>query len=335
VDQLLAQKARLEAEQMGADHIAFSETLGARTSETARKAIANERQLFATRRSEQVGQTAQLRARIGQYREQIDGYRAQISALQEQIKLIEPERDGVRSLYEQKLVTLGRLNQLERTASDLKGSVGALRAQIAATEARISETREQLLHLGESWRSAAGTELAQVNAQLNLQQARSASASDLHDRSTIYAPYDGVVEGLAFATIGGVVRPAEDIMQIVPDQDRLVVEGAVGPEDIDQIFVNQTARVRITALNRSTTPELTAKVSYVGTNRVTEQAGDASRSYFPVRLTIDAKDLAANRQVILKTGMPVEIYIETGSRSMLSFVTKPLRDQFARAFRSD
>lgn len=335
VDQLLAQKARLEAEQANADRIVFPESLARRKDAAAIRAMASERQIFATRRSEQFGQTAQLRARIDQYREQIEGYEAQTEALQAQLKLIEPELKAVRDLYGRQLVTITRLNQLERTAADLRGGIGALRAQSAAMQARILETREQLLHAAETWRSRAGDQLAQVNGQLNQQQSRTASAADLHERSTIRAPYDGVVEGLAFSTIGGVIRPAEAIMEIVPSQDRLIVEGAIGPDDIDQVFMDQSARVRITALNRSTTPELRAKVSYVGSNRVTEQAGVATRTYYPVRLTIAADDLAANRDLTLKAGMPVELYIETGSRSILSFVTKPLRDQFARAFRSD
>lgn len=330
VDQMLAQKARLEAEQLGASSIRFPPELLNRKDEAAQRAIADEQRMFAIRQAEQGGLASQLNERIAQYRQQIAGVQSQIGALRQQSTLIAPERAGLQELYEKKLVTIGRLNQLERTAASISGSIGELSAQAAQAQAKIAETREQIIQLGQTRRSEAGLRLAEINAQLNQQQIRRVTAMDARDRTQIRAPYDGVVDKLAFATIGGVIRPAEEIMEIVPDQDQLLIEAAISPADVDQVRVNQPARVRFSALS-SVTPEIGGKVIYVGANRITDPEGRSS--YFPVRVALDAAEVKAAQGLIMKPGMPAEIFIQTGSRSMLSYITRPLRDQFARAFR--
>lgn len=333
VDQLLAQKARLEAERLGQSQIVFPDLLLDNKSETARRAIADEQRMFAIRRSEQAGIVSQLTSRVGQYEQQIAGFNAQIVALRQQNALIEPERKGLRELYEKKLVTLGRINQLERTAVDLNGSIGALTAQIAQARGHISETRQQIIQLADTRRSEAGDQIAQINNQLNQQQVRSVSAADMQNRTVIRAPYDGVVEKLTLTTIGGVIRPADVLMDIVPDKTSAVVEGSVSPQDIDQVHVDQSARIRLSALSVTATPELSGKVIYVGSDKVTSP--DGQRSYFPVRIAIDPVELKNRKDIQLKTGLPAEIFVETGNRSMISYVLKPLRDQFARTFRDN
>lgn len=332
VDQMMAQRARLEAERLGANSISFPKEL-MRDDPGARKAMADELNLFRIKQSEQGGLAAQLVARVRQYQEQISAYNSQIRALEQQAALIEPERKGVKELWDKDLVTISRLNQLERSAVDMQGNIGAMRANIAQTQARITEAREQIIQLQETRRSQAGTELAQVNGLLNQQQVRSVSAVDAQDRSVLYAPYDGVVDKLAFNTIGGVVRPAEVIMEIVPDSDQLLIEGAVTPADIDQVHVGQKARIRFTAFNNTATPEIRGKVTVVAADRALDPEGKVA--YFPARIEIDESELKKYPELSLKPGMPAEVFIETGERSMISYLTKPLRDQFARAFRDN
>ena len=332
VDQMLAQRARLEAERLGASSITFPKEL-IRNDVSARQAMADQEKLFRIKRDEQSGMSAQLHARIDQYQQQISAYDAQIRALEDQTKLIEPERKGVKELWDKDLVTISRLNQLERTAVDMQGSIGALRANIAQTQARITEAREQIIQMNQTRRSEAGTELGQLNGNLNQQQVRSVSATDAQDRSVLRAPYDGVVDKLAFNTIGGVIRPAEVIMEVVPDSDQLLVEGAVSPTDIDQVRSGQKARIRFSAFNNTATPEIAGEVTVVAADRSTDAEGKVS--FFPVRVRIDERALARYPELALKPGMPAELFIETGNRSMISYITKPLRDQFARAFRDN
>jgi HlyD family secretion protein len=178
----------------------------------------------------------------------------------------------------------------------------------------------------------AGTDLAQVNTALNQQQLRSVAASDQRDRSEIRAPYTGVIEKIAFAAMGDVVRPAEPIMEIVPDQDTFVVEAMISPADIDQIMRGQASRVRFTSFNRPTTPEILGKVTYVATDRT--ENPDSKQAFYMVRIEVD--QAAVKKQgFVLRSGMPAEVYIETGNRSMLSYLSKPFMDQFMRAFRDN
>ncbi|MFL0419173.1 HlyD family type I secretion periplasmic adaptor subunit [Sphingomonas sp. 179-I 2A4 NHS] len=333
VDQLMAQRARLEAERLGSPNIVFPPELRARaaTDVGARKAMTDEEKLFRIRTSEQSGIKAQLAARVSQYRKQIAGYEAQIDALQKQAALIEPERASVRELWEKNLVTIGRLNQVERTSVDLQGNIASLQAQIAQAQARITEANEQILQQSDTRRGEAGTQLAAINGTLNQEQIRSVNATDMFERSVIRAPYSGTVDKVAFATIGDVVKPAETIMEIVPDRDRLLVEAMVSPADIDQVQNSQKARIRFTAFSNTASPEIGGRVIFVAPERTT--VPEMRQAYYAVRLEVEQRDLARWPQLKLRPGMPAEIFIETNSRSMLSYLTKPLRDQFARAFR--
>lgn len=333
VDQLLAQRARLEAERLGIPSIAFPAELARRRDAGALKAMADEEKLFRIRRAESGGMRGQITARVAQYRKQIQGYEAQIASLNRQAALIEPEQKGVRELWDKGLVTIGRLNQLERTGADLQGSIASLRAQIAQTQARITEAQEQALQMSDTRRADAGAQLATVNGTLNTEQVRSATAMDAHERNVIRAPYSGTVDKLAFAAIGEVVRPAETIMEIVPDRDRMIVEAMVSPADIDQVRDGQEARIRFSAFSSPSTPEIHGRVLVVAPERTTDEA--TRQSFYAVRIAIDQRDLARNPDMKLRPGMPAEIFVATGSRSMLGYITKPLRDQFARAFRDN
>lgn len=333
VDQLLAQKARLEAEQSNAPVIRFPAALANRNDAAAHRAMDEERQAFALRRAEQGSMAGQLQARLSQTRQQIGGYQSQIASLRRQSNLLEVERKGIQSLYERKLVTISRYNQLERQAAEIAGSIGSIQAQIAQAHGQMSEIGEQLLQLGGTRRADAGTQLAAINAQLNQQRVRAVSATDTQDRTVVRANQDGVVDKLALSTIGGVVRPAETLMVIVPAGDAMVVEGVVSPTDIDQIRAGQPVRVRLSSLSTAATPELTGRLSYVGADPVVDER--TGQSHFPVRVTIDPGSMDQRTRGQLKPGLPSEIFIQTGERSMLSYLTKPLRDQFALSFRDN
>lgn len=333
VDQLLAKRARLEAEQLGLPAINFPASLTGSNSPGAREAMEYERRLFSLRQVEEASLRTQLGTRVVQLQREISGYRVQIGAFNQQSALIEPERQGVKELWDRGLVTISRKNELERAAVDLRGNVGALQATIAQTEARISETRQQIVLLGQQRRADAGTELATVNAALNEQQLRNLAAADSQNRSVVRAGFAGVVEKLAFTSVGTVVRPAEPIMEIVPVDDTLIVEAAISPADIEQVQVGQPARIRFSTLNATSTPEIAGSVFYVASQPTVREADGSS--YFPVRLRIDAATLKRYPELKLRSGMPAEAFVETGSRSLLSYLTKPLQDQFARAFRNN
>jgi HlyD family type I secretion membrane fusion protein len=333
VVQLLAQQARLEAEVSGRESINFPATLTAQSDPVARAAMDDERRQFALQLGERAATHAQLSERIGQLDQQINGYERQLLAIRQQEALIGPELEGLRALWEKKLVTITRLNQLERTAVDLRGSAGSLQANIAQARARITETREQLIQVTQTARRDAGRQLGEVTARLNDQQIRDVSADEANTRAVIRAPADGIVDKLTLSTIGGTVQPFEPIAEIVPIGEMMVVETPISISDIDRVFVGQAARIHFSAFNAQTTPEIPGKVSWVSAEKTVDE--HSGMSYYKVRVAIDRKALAEAHVPKLVSGMPAETYIQTGARSMLSYLTKPLRDQMGRAFRHD
>ncbi len=332
LEQLLAHRARLEAEQAGMPSILFPAAL--RPDEPqARRAIEAEQGLFRSRLAEQQGISAQLRARSAQYEQQIRGIEAQIAAVEAQRRLIVPELEGLRQLREKGLVTIGRLNQAERSAEDLRGSVGALQASIAQARVGIAEMRERSIQLTQTARVEAGRELSEVNQTLSQQQVRSIAAEIAQDRASLRAPHDGVVDKLMATSPGAVVRPAEAIMEVVPDTDLAVIEGMVQPGDVTRLRTGQAVRVRFTGLVGAASPEVTGRLQFVAANKSSDAQG--LTNFYPVRIALAAEDLAKQPGLRLRAGMPAEFFITTGERSLLSYLTKPLRDQFARAFRDD
>jgi HlyD family secretion protein len=331
LDQMLAMRARLEAERDGRGFPVFPVALTQRQDPSARAAMAEESRLFRLRREARVGQHAQLAERIRQLDQQIRGFQSQISASHRQSKLIQPELDGVRQLWEKKLVTINKVNSLERTAVDLEANVAALDANIAQARAKITEIRQQMIQLDQDARSEAGAQLAEVVAKLAEQQVRTVSSGDIYDKSVIRAPYDGIVDKLAFTTVGGVIPPAETIMEIVPDTDQFTVDAKISPADVDQLRVGQEALLRFSAFNTRTTPEVEGKLAHISAEtKVDDRTG---MSFYTVRIEIGEREIKELGNAKLVPGMPVEAYIQTGERSLLSYITKPLADQLNRAFR--
>lgn len=324
---LLARRARLEAERDGAAGMRGPGGQDAGSD----AAFARESRLFDLRLTQHRGAFALLTERVRQLEDQIGGHQAQVAAIDDQMALVGPELEGLRTLYARKLVTVGRMNELERTAVQLKGSRAALISTIAETRARIAETREQMLNLDKARRSEAGTELAEVTARLTDQQVRTAVATDTLTRSILRAPQSGTVDKLAFTTIGSAVPPGQPILQIVPDRDLLVIEARVRPADVDQLRVGQSARVTFSGLDRQSTPDIAGKLSFISPDLHSDQQTGAS--YYRIRIVLDARQLSAARNIVLKAGMPAEAFVRTGSRSILSYLFKPLMDQLRHAFR--
>lgn len=329
LSELLARRARLEAERDGATTMRMpSEGVG---NPGVQAAFAREQRLFDLRLTEHRGVFTQLSERIRQLEDQISGHQAQIAAIDDQMKLVGPELENLRSLYARKLVTVSRMNELERTAVQLRGSRAALVSTIAETRARIAETREQILGVDKARRSDAGTELAEVNARIHDQQVRAAAATDAVNRSVIRAPQSGTVDKLAYTAIGSAVPPGQPILQIVPDRDLLVIEARVRPQDVDQLALGQAARVTFSGLDRQSTPDIAGKLTFISPDLSRDQQSGAT--FYRIRIELDAGQLKASRQIVLKAGMPAEAFVRTGSRSILSYLFKPLFDQLRHAFR--
>ena len=333
LDQLMAMKARLQAERDGMGDITFPPELLSSKTPSAQQAMAEERRMFGLRAAARAGQRTQLSERIAQAEQQISSYRTQIGASRQQSTLIAPELAGMRDLYAKKLTTISRVNELERTAVALTANAASLEAQIAQARAQISEFRQQMIQLDQDARSQAGTELAQITAQAAEQQVRKATAGDMLDRSAIRAPQSGTVDKLAYTTIGSAVPPQQTIMEIVPDTDALTIEAKISPNDIDQVHAGQQTELRFTAFNVRTTPEIKGVLRRASAERQTDER--TGTSYYTVLIDIAPGEIKKLGGLQLVPGMPVEAYIQTGRRSMLSYLLKPIADQFKRSFRQE
>ena len=332
LDEMTARQARLAGERDQAEQVAFPAKLLARASEPdVAAAIQSERKLFELRRSARLGQKSQLRERIAQLDEEVRGYTALREAKAEEIELIQRELEGVRELWDKKLVQISRLMSLERDAARLKGERAQSVAAIAQSRGKIGEIELQIIQIDQDLSSEVARESRDVDAKIGEFAERKVAAEDQLKRVEVRAPQDGVVHQLAVHTVGGVVSASDAIMLIVPEADALAVEVKVLPQDIDQLRLGQSAGLRFSAFNQRTTPEISGTISRVSADVSTDQR--SGQSFYTVRIALPAEETARLGNVKLVPGMPVEAFIKTYDRTVLSYFIKPLEDQVMRAFR--
>jgi HlyD family secretion protein len=330
--ELYARKARLAAERDGADTVAVPPELAGHLNDPdVKDALGSERKLFELRRQDRLGQKQQLRERITQLQEQITGLAAQQDAKDKGVALTEQELQGVRDLWQKNLVQLNRLTSLQREEAQLQGERGQLVAQVAEAKGKIAEIQLQIIQVDEDLSSDVAKELRDIDSKIGEFVERKVTAEDQLKRTDIRAPQDGIVFQSTANTVGGVIAAGDPIMLIVPESDNLMVEVKVDPKDIDQVQFGQPVVLRFTSFNVRTTPELNGAVSRIAADTTTDQR--TGQSYYLVRISMTASEIKRLGDVKLTPGMPVEAFIETGERTMLSYLVKPLRDQLMRAFR--
>jgi HlyD family secretion protein len=332
LDELAARKARLEAERDGAESVTFPRMLLAHAEDApVAIAIANERKLFELRRTARLGQKAQLRQRITQLQDEISGQTAQQEAKAREITLIGKELEGVRELWKNNLVQITRLTALERDAARLEGERAQLIAAVAQTKGKISETELQIIQIDSDLSSEVAKDMREVDAKYGEFVERKVAAEDQLKRIDIRAPQDGVVLESKVHTVGGVISAGDAIMLIVPESDNLQVEAKINPRDIDQIQVGQPAMLRFSAFNLRTTPEINGTITRIAADATADQR--TGQTYYNTRIAMTKGEIARLGEVKLIPGMPVEAFVQTGERSVMSYLIKPLQDQFMRAFR--
>ncbi|MFL5055211.1 MAG: HlyD family type I secretion periplasmic adaptor subunit [Microvirga sp.] len=333
LNELQSRLARLEAERDNVDTVVFPAELLARAGDPElARSMTGERNLFEFRKSARAGQKAQLRERIAQLKEEIQGLTGQVAAKKRETELIGQELEGVRDLWRKNLVQIQRVTALERDAARLEGERGQLIASTAQAKGKISEIELQILQIDQDLRSEVAKDLREVQGKIAELVERKVAAEDQLKRIDIRAPQNGMVHQSTVHTVGGVITPGEAIMLIVPEADALTVEAKLAPQDIDQVRVGQTAALRFSAFSQRTTPELDGVVSRVSADLTTDQRTGAA--YYVVRITLSDSEIARLEGLRLVPGMPVEAFIRTGERTVLSYVMKPFTDQITRSFRS-
>ncbi|MEE4454452.1 HlyD family type I secretion periplasmic adaptor subunit [Novosphingobium resinovorum] len=332
VDQLLARAARLTAERDGTNGVTFPSELMRRAAEPNIAALMEqERKTFTLRRDARRSMAAQLGQRISQTQAEVASSRTKARSYSDQAILINDELNATRKLYEKRYTTLDRLNSLERSASGLGAEASSAREAAASGTAHIGELRLQMGSLQADARSTAAAELMDVLARISELRRAQVAADDNYDRSVIRAPQAGTIDKLAYRTVGGIVPAGQTILELVPDDDRMIVEATVSPVDVDQVHVGQKAILRFSAFSARTTPELTGTVSHVSADRTDDKTTHSA--FYRVTVKLDKDELVKLKDLRLRPGMPAETFIQTSKRTMLSYILKPLADQFFRAFR--
>lgn len=335
LDELAGRRARLFAEQESAGIIAFPAELLEQASgdNNVARIIAGEQRLFEARKAGRAGQEAQLRERIAQLAEEVQGLAAQRNAKDQEIAFIQDELRGVESLYTRNLLPLNRLTALRRDSTRLEGEKGQIISAIAQARGKIAETELKIIQIVQDLHTEVLRDLREIDGRIGELTERRISAADQFRRTELRAPQSGIVHQLSVHTVGGVISPGETLMLIVPQTEGLSVEARVPPQHIDQIRLGQTVMVRFSAFDQNTTPQLIGTVGLVAADVTRDPR--TNQPYYAIRVAISDDEIARLKGLQLVPGMPAEAHLQTHMRTALSYLAKPLTDQFSRAFRED
>jgi len=328
-----AQKTRLEAERDSAPELKFDRRLSSQTGNGALKRILyGQKSLFEARRNSRQGQMKLFQQQIEQFAQEVVGLKAQLTSKKSQIKLVDEEISDVEPLFKKGLAPKSRLLALKREKARVEGEAGKHLSDIARTRGRIREVSLKILKINVDFHEKVLTTLRDVRIKIVELKDRKIKLSDQLRQTEIRAPLSGQILNLAVHTIGGIIAPATTILQIVPDEDRLIIEARVTTSDIDQIYINQPAMIQFTAFDSRTTPQLSAKVIKISADRIVDRA--TGSDYFTINLVLDNGQTDILGSDTLVTGMLAEVFISTKNRTVLNILLKPLTDQLAHSLRA-
>lgn len=329
----LALEARLTAERDGKDEMTLPDWLEEEAGQNATVAevVAAQQRIFASRREAVESQKSILQQRVAQYQEEIRGLQGEIASQTSQLGLIQQELQDVRFLLEKGLARRPRLLALEREASNIQGARARNQAAIARAKQAIGEAELRMVDLDTNFRREVVEELREVQTEIADLWEKNRSAEDIMTRTVLRAPVSGIVVGLNVFTEGAVIKPGETLMEIVPQDDALIVEARIDPNDIDVVHAGLGAQVRLTAFSQRTSPILDGQVETVSADRMVDER--TGIPYYTARVRLDHEEGREVQEMELYPGMPAEVMIVTGERTPLSYLVRPLIYSFNRALR--
>ncbi|HEV7263790.1 MAG TPA: HlyD family type I secretion periplasmic adaptor subunit [Falsiroseomonas sp.] len=328
---LMAQDARLVAELAGAESISFPADLTAAPEPRAMDAVAGQRALFEARKVALSSQMMVLRSRIDQFEATIRSSTSQRDAQDRMLVLLRAEEENTATLLRQGLSRLPQLLAIQRQVASTEGNVADLGNQIERSRAQIEESEGEMRRLRDDRAQEASTELREVRVRLAETEERLRAAENVSTRLEITAPEAGTVTNQRIFTVGAVVRPGDPVLDLVPQQDRIIAEVNVQPNDIEVIHPGLVAEVRLPAFKSRLVPYLHGRVIFVAPD-VTENERQGT-AYYRVHIEMDEEQLSVLNGVQLRPGMMVEAQIHTGERSFARYLLQPVFDSFHRAFR--
>lgn len=332
MDELVGRQARLRAERDDAATVTIPEELLKRNDDpSVAQIVSGEKTLFEKRISTRKSQIAQLGERITALGEEISGLTTQSEAKTREIDLIVKELGGLEQLEAKQLVPQTKIMALRRERARLEGEKAQLQAQAGSSKVKITEIEMQRIGIDHEAKSEVVKELREAEGKLAELAERRTAAEDQLRRIDLKAPVNGIVHQSTVFTIGGVINPADTLMVIVPEGERLIIEARIAPQDIDQARTHEEATIRFTAFNQRTTPTVSGKVVQVAADITHDQQNQVS--YFVAQIEIPDDEMKKLEGLKLSPGMPADVQIVTTARTALSYLTKPIEDQFAKAFK--
>jgi len=330
---LAAQVARLEAERDGKSAIVYPEPLNDAADLRITEAKRTENQLFVARKNAHEGEMAVLTQRVGQLNSKIDGLKGQRSSKQDLVASYSEEARDLKELLAEGFADKQRLRDTERNYMLNKGEISALTSEIAASQIQIGETKLEILQLEKKFQEDVSTKLSEAQTDLYDVTQRMSATKDKVVRIDIKAPVSGRVMGMEMHTVGGVILPGHPILDIVPQKEELIVDAQVSPLDIDRVSIGLVAEVRFTAFKQALTPVIEGRMIGLSADRLIEEKTGTPYYQAEIELTPESYQKMAHLELV--PGMPVEVLIKTGERTVFEYLTKPISNAFARSFIED
>ena len=330
---LASQVARLEAERDGKPAVEYPVDLNDASDPRTLEARKTEDHIFAARKNSHEGEIAVLKQRIDQLNSKINGMKGQRSSKQELVVSYQEEANDLKELLAEGFTDKQRLREVERNYSSNQGEISALSSEIAATQILIGETKLEILQLEKKFQEEVAGKFSEAQAELYDVNQRMRAIQDKVERIEIKAPVAGRVMGLTIHTLGGVIQPGHPILDIVPQQEELIIEAQVSPLDIDRVSIGLVAEVRFTAFKQALTPIIEGKVINLSADRMIEEK--TGTPFYEAQIELTPDSYQKMKHLELMPGMPVEVLIKTGERSVFEYLTQPITNAFARAFIED
>ena len=336
----LAREARLVAQRDRASRPAFpAELLDAQRNREQRATDAMRVQLqsFIVRKQAHDGEVTLYQRQIEQLRAKSAGLSAQKKSREHLVSSYESERADFEALVQQGYAERQRVREMERNLAQSEGQRGSLLSDMAATELQVSETQVKIVQLDKELQREVAKELVDLQAELSSLREKLRSVQDTFERTVVRAPDAGMVLGLEVHTLGAVLKPGGRLLDIVPQNEKLIVEAQLSPQDIDQVHVGQLAEVRFPSFKQRDLPRIDGRLISVSADRLVDDSEGRKVPYYLARVDISAAGMQAlaNAKFVLLPGMPAEVLVNTGERTMLQYLIAPLSDTVARSFRQD
>lgn len=327
---LFARAARLRAERDGNSGISFPEELNVQSDDPrVQESMLGQLNIFEARRDAIDGQRRILGQRVAQFREEIIGLQAQIRSADEQLVLIDDELTGLQTLFDKGLTPKSRLLALQRRRAEIQGERGQNLSGIARAKQNITEAEIRIFELRTEQISEVVAELREVETELLDLEERLGAAVDVQRRTDVISPADGIVVDMQVTNVGAVIQPGERLLDVVPGNEKLVIEARVTPTDIDVVHPGLPAQVRLVAFNQRITPTVEGTVASVSADRLIDEA--TGESYYTARIEISNPDDPTLDGLVLLPGMPAEVLIRTGERTLVQYLVSPVQQSFTRS----